>query len=85
MIFDIRYEELQEHGTLPNWLRFSLKERLTDEDIDKFIEDYSWWKAVASTICILGAGRLTGNLDELNGVEKFHIKAVNKIISKMEK
>lgn len=41
MIFDVRYEELQEHGTLPNCLRFSLKERLTEEDVNKFIEDYS--------------------------------------------
>jgi len=41
MIFDVRYEVLQEHGTLPNCFRFSLKERLTDEDVDKFIKDYS--------------------------------------------
>lgn len=41
MIFDVRYEELQEHGTLPNCFRFSLKEKLTEEDVQKFIEDYA--------------------------------------------
>jgi hypothetical protein len=41
MIFDVRYEELQEHGTLPNCFRFSLKQRLTDQDVDQFIKDYS--------------------------------------------
>jgi len=85
MIFDVRYEELQEHGTLPNWFRFSLKDRLTEEDVDKFIKDYSCCKEAASTICILGAGSLTSNEGELNGVEMFHVKAVNKIISKMER
>lgn len=85
MIFDVRYAELQEHGTLPNCFRFSLKEKLTEEDVNKFIEDYGCCKEAASTICILGAGNLTGDLENLNGVEKFHVKAVNKIISKMEK
>lgn len=59
MIFDIRYEELQEHGTLPNCFRFSLKEHLTEENVDKFIKDYSCCKEAASTICILGASNLT--------------------------
>ena len=85
MIFDVRYEGLQEHGTLPSWFRFPLKEKLTDDDIDKFIEQYSCCKETASTICILGAGVLTGNLDNLNGVERFNVKAINKIINKMEK
>ena len=85
MIFDIRYGELQEHGTLPNWFRFSLKERLTDEDVNKFIEDFAPWKAAASTICVLGAGKLTEEDEQLNGVERFHVKAVNKIVSKMER
>ena len=85
MIFDVRYEGLQEHGTLPSWFRFPLKEKLTDEDIDKFIEQYSWWKETANTICILGAGHLTNNIESLNGVEKFNVKAISKIINKMEK
>ena len=85
MIFDVRYEGLQEHGTLPSWFRFPLKEKLTDDDIDKFIEQYSWWKETANTICILGAGGLTDNIESLNGVEKFNVKAISKIINKMEK
>lgn len=85
MIFDVRYKELQEHGTLPNWFRFSLQERLTDEHINKFIEDYEPCKAAANTICIIGASSLTADDSLLNGVEKFHVKAVNKVISKMEK
>lgn len=85
LIFDVRYQELQEHGTLPNCFRFSLKERLTDEDVDKFIQDYSCCKEAARTICILGAGNLTNKHENMNGVELFHVKAVNKIINKMEK
>ena len=85
MIFDVRYEELQEHGTLPNCFRFSLKERLTEEDVNKFIEDYSCCKEAASTICILGSSSLTNDFESMNGVEQFHVKAVNKIIKKMEK
>jgi hypothetical protein len=85
IIFDIRYGELQEHGTLPNCFRFSLKDKLTEKDVDKFIKDFDCIKEEAKTICILGASCLTSNPDELNGVELYHVKAVKKIISKMEK
>ena len=85
MIFDARYEELQEHGTLPNCFRFSLKERLTDEDVTTFIDKYACAKQVGDIICIMGASNLTGDPDSFNGVEDFHVKAVNKIINKMEK
>lgn len=85
MIFDARYEELQEHGTLPNCFRFSLKERLTDEDVNIFIDKYTCAKQVGDIICIMGASNLTADPDSLNGVEDFHVKAVNKIINKMEK
>lgn len=80
MIFDVRYKELQEHGTLPNWFRFSLEEHLTEKMVDKFIQDYSCIKEAAGTICILGASNLTSDVDNLSGVEQFHLKAVNKII-----
>lgn len=85
MIFDVRYEELHKQGTLPNCFRISLKKELKDSDIDQFISDYSCLKSAANTICIVGAGTLTSDLAELSEFEQFHVKAVGKIISRMEK